>query len=53
MHQKGTILNRQKRLNPGLTPGAPRRETGLALLQTITIYASRGNLESIRHVDSL
>lgn len=33
MFNKGTIFNRQKRLNPGLTPGAPRRETGLTLIK--------------------
>ena len=28
--KKGSILDSQKRFNPGLTPGASRRETGLA-----------------------
>ena len=29
---KGTIPDRRKRPDPGLSPGAPRRETGLARL---------------------
>ena len=37
---KGTIPDRRKRPDPGLSPGAPRRETGLARLLMGAILAS-------------
>ncbi len=43
--QKGTISDRQKRLDPGQTPQAPRREAGLARPQMnairLTVKPSR------------
>jgi hypothetical protein len=41
--EKGTILNRQKRLNPRLTPQAPRREMGLAVTQTSAHHSASGD----------
>ena len=35
--EKETILDRRKRPGPGLTPRAPRRETGLAIDQLSAI----------------